>query len=120
MSSDDADAPHGEPLATLTHARLRIAQGDMRGARALLREILDRRGTDPEAEELLRRIAGRADSATASEREESLNPPEPGDPASLGGDFRLFFSDSGGGRRAAIERLEQWLNRIGGDGDDPR
>lgn len=112
MSGNGTDPPQDEPLATLTHARLRIAQGDIRGARALLLEILDRGGEVAEAELLLRGIEGRPDRATRVERQRPLPPPEPADPAGLGKDFRRFFSESGAGRRARIERLRKWLNRI--------
>ncbi len=49
-------------LASMTHARLRVRQGDYREAGRLLREILER---DPEhvaAQQLLLRIAGRLDT----------------------------------------------------------
>jgi hypothetical protein len=118
MASDDNDSARDEPLATLTHARLRIAQGDFERARALLREIVERDGDLPGAEELLRRLRGRRGRNRSPESEERLAEPEPGDPGKLGEDFRRFFSESGTGSDAAIERLKEWLRRISGDDDE--
>jgi hypothetical protein len=53
-----ADGP--DALATLTHARLRAEQGDVRGARRLLRAIVARRPDDERARELLARLGDRA------------------------------------------------------------
>jgi hypothetical protein len=114
-----ADLPQNRPLATLTHARLRVAQGDLRGARAILREILEREGEAPGAEELLQQLRGRRDRDRAPEGERSLPDAEPGDPEKLGEDFRRLFSASGSGRQAAIERLEEWLSRISGGEGEP-
>jgi FimV-like protein len=101
------------PLATLTHARLRIAQGDIQGARALLREIVERGGESTEAERLLHEIEGRPDRARTEKGPRPLPPPEAADAAELGEDFRRILSEPAGGRRAKIERLERWLSRIG-------
>ncbi len=69
-------------FASMTHARLRVHQGDYRGAGRLLREILTRDPEHVEARQLLLRIARRPDSTAHI-------PP---------------------GRRA--RRLERWLHRI--------
>jgi hypothetical protein len=102
-------------LATITHARLRAAQGDIHGARALLLDILHRNPAHREARELLAEIAGHANRARKSEIEEPLAPPEAGDPRRLGAGFRRFLLHDKGSRRARIERLEELLRRITGE-----
>ena len=52
--SRDEERPGDALLATVTHARLRAAQGDPEGAQRLLRGLLRERPGDPEAERLLR------------------------------------------------------------------
>ena len=103
-----------EQLATMTHARLRAAQGDIRGARALLLDILHRNPSHSEARELLAKIAGGADEDRESEPEQPLAPPEAGDPERLGKGFRRFLLHDKRSRRARIERLEELLRRITG------
>jgi hypothetical protein len=44
------------PLATLTHARLRVLQGDLRAARRILTELLARAPGDAGARDLLERL----------------------------------------------------------------
>jgi len=77
-------------LSTMTHARLRAEQGDMPGARRILRSILAVDARHCAARELLDRLDPR-------------DSPESG---------------AATGRR--IERLESWLNRIrsGSSGKD--
>jgi hypothetical protein len=119
-SGNGTDSPQDEQLATLTHARLRIAQGDIQGGRALLLEILDRGEEVPEAERLLRSIEGRPDRARTVEPERPLPPTQPADAADLGADFRSFLSESDRGRRATIDRLREWLRRMRGGGEQGR
>lgn len=77
------DRPAGEPLATLTHARLRAEQGDVAGARRILDRLLLRDPLNDEARRLLRALRGSSGSAG--------NAPAP---------------------RDRIRRLERWLERI--------
>jgi hypothetical protein len=105
-----------DPLNTLTHARLRAAQGDARGARAILRSIL---ATDPrnaEASAFLAVLEGRPSST----------PPEPGEPeldAPLGAgaaDLKARFHAALGApertrARRTIARLNAWLEKIEGE-----
>jgi hypothetical protein len=109
------DPANGEQLATITHARLRAAQGDIRGARALLLDILHRNPAHREAKALLSEIAGRADRRRESGTEEPLAAPEAGDPRRLGAGFRRFLLHDKSSRRARIERLEELLRRITGE-----
>ncbi len=117
MGPDDNDSARDEPLVTLTHARLRIAQGDIRGAREMLQEMLDGGQGNPEAERLLASIEGRPDRAGMAELQRPLPPPQPADAADLSADFRRFLSESDRGRRATIERLREWLRRMQGGGE---
>lgn len=72
-------------LATLTHARLRAEQGDARGARSILQDLLERDPADERARELL---------GSLPSTEGKLNAPGAPD------------------RRKAIARLEAWLHRL--------
>lgn len=72
-----------DPLATLTHARLRIEQGDLAEARALLRGLLLRHPDHRQA---------RVQLATLEAA--SVDPERPGR------------------RRRGVERLKSWLERL--------
>lgn len=70
-------------LATVTHARLRAAQGDKSTARRILLAVLSCRPDDAEARALLARLDG-ADTVHAEPMDEtSEGPPVPGDPGEL-------------------------------------
>lgn len=91
-------------LPTLTHARIRAAQGDVEGARGILEEILAARPGDLEAQLLLRDVARARGAPRAAEpAEEALPPPVPGEPALLSARF------AHAGRATA---LEAWLERL--------
>jgi len=51
---EGVDARRDAPFDTLTHARLRARQGDLPGARRVLRQLLERDPADPAAHALLR------------------------------------------------------------------
>jgi hypothetical protein len=108
------DGPAGGRLATVTHARLRAAQGDVSGARALLLDILHRNPGHQEAARLLAEISGRPDAMSTEESARPPLPPEAGDPADLKAGFKRFLSDDRRLRRAKIERLEKLLRRLAG------
>jgi hypothetical protein len=103
-----------DELATVTHARLRVQQGDFRNAEDLLREILERHPNHACARELLSSIAGRYSPNRLESLDESLAPPESGDSLCLAG-----ISHEAVGPGAAspagprIDRLKRWLRRIG-------
>jgi len=82
----DRERPGAEPLATLTHARLRAEQGDLAGARRILDRLLR---LEPRHGEALRLL-------------EALGRPAAGDRE----------GEPQGGRRARIRRLERWLARV--------
>jgi hypothetical protein len=108
------DAADGQHLATITHARLRAAQGDIRGARALLLDILHRNPGHSEARELLAQITGHEDKPRPAEKAERLAAPEPGDLGRLSLEFKQVLFRGDRPRRARIERLEQLLRSITG------
>ena len=61
MLSEDAVSPKpGEAFATLTHARLRAAQGDVQGALRILRVILAVQPAHRDARALVDELAARA------------------------------------------------------------
>ncbi len=103
-------------LASMTHARLRVRQGDYREAGRLLREILERDPEHVEAQQLLLGIARRPDTVAPLVQEERATPPAmPADPERLVGRFRKALGGNGsapssGDRR--VRRLERWLHRI--------
>ena len=100
-----------ERLLTVTHARVRIAQGDFAGARRVLRELLGERPGNLEASRLLEEIGGRADRARSHGEQERLAGPRSAEARALVGSFRRALGRPAG-RRRRIERLEAWLNRI--------
>jgi predicted RecB family endonuclease len=98
------DSP--DRLATLTHVRLRVAQGDLRTARRMLTEILDREPGRPEALRLLESIS---EAASTAARDPT---PEAGaaEPTFVAEDD--VPRPGGGPPRERRARLEAWLRRI--------
>ena len=106
---------HPDPddeLLTLTHARLRVRNGDYCGAARVLRRILEREPSDAEARALLRSIAGRSADSTAEAEEPPLEPPRAGDPGRLAGEFRRTFAGTTVSAAERARRLEDWLVKI--------
>jgi len=103
-------------LASMTHARLRVRQGDYREAGRLLREILERDPEHVEARQLLREIDRRPDSTpTPVPEERATSSPTPGDPGRLAGRFRGVLGGTESAPSPADQRarrLERWLDRI--------
>ena len=100
----------------MTHARLRVRQGDYREAGRLLREILKRDPQHVEAQQLLLRIARQLDTPAPPVGEERATcPPTPADPERLVGRFREVLTGSAsapGPDDGRAERLERWLHKI--------
>ena len=88
MSGHDDRRTGRGPFATLTHARLRLRQGDVRGARRILSEIVERHPGDRAARELLEGLPARG----------RMPGPALGMPADR--------------RRRVIDLLEGWLQKI--------
>jgi len=108
-----ADEPSEDCLATTTHARLRAAQGDVRGACRILEAILAARPDDGEARAVLVSLSGATDRAAAEEADETLARPVAADPAALRDRFRDTLGAVGEppGRRV-VRKLERLLRRI--------
>lgn len=103
-------------ILTLTHARIRAGQGDLSGARRVLRSILERSPDHAAARALLEELDGKAEREAVQERAEPLSEPEAADARRLARRFRRSL-----GRREQIpdvpgrvRRLEAWLTRIRG------
>ena len=100
--------PEGS-FATLTHARVRIDQGDVAGALRILRMILEVQPSHDEARRLLTEIKHRA-ATSHEEREEPA--PEAVTAATTHGLSRRFREVlAGDPRKVRIDRLRSWLER---------
>jgi len=103
-------------ILTLTHARIRAGQGDLAGARGVLRAILERSPNDAEAQALLEHLSGRADRDATPERVEAVPAPEAADARFLAEKFRLSLGsrERDSDVTGRVRRLEAWLTRIRG------
>ena len=101
------DAPH--PL-TLTHARLRRAQGDIGGAIEILETLIDAGQEDQELVQLYLALGG---DEQRTHREPTLPTPDAPVAADLDELSEQFRSALGRGTGAGrIQRLERWLSRV--------
>ncbi len=91
-------------LATVTHARLRASQGDVRGARRILEAVLLARPDDAEALALFESLSTIAEREAAEEPEEPPPPPVAADPAVLLGRFRVILGAAGDPPRRRVAR----------------
>jgi hypothetical protein len=108
----DGERPPPGPLTTLTHARLRAEQGDLGGARKLLREILELHPGLREASDMLEKLgSGRG---TPGREEEAMEeaPAVPATPADLAEDFRAGLGSASPSNDRKIRRLRKLLERI--------
>lgn len=103
------NADSGGSFATLTHARLRVAQGDVGGALRILRVILEVQPGHSEARTLLEQLEGRVAVAHTEPAEESAPAAVP----AMADDLTRRFRDALGDRRPSprVERLFLWLAR---------
>ena len=99
----------GESFATLTHARLRVAQGDFGGASRILRVILEVQPSHHEARELLEELTGRLAVAHTEAAEEPAAATVPATAGDLAQRFRDTLADPR--RSVLVERLSQWNDR---------
>ncbi|MCP3980419.1 MAG: hypothetical protein GY716_14040 [bacterium] len=103
-------------LHTVTHARLRARQGDVRGARAILHEILRRSPAHEEACRLFDELAHRVSTAHREREEAAPAPRQKADASGLATTFRAALGprDRAARRRAErkIARLRGWLDRV--------
>ena len=103
-------------LLTLTHARLRVAQGDLGGARAVLNAVIAHNPEDAEARRLLSELDGRSDGAVPSDGGAPPVERRAADATELTRRFREALRPvpggaGGAGRAARVRRLERWLAR---------
>ena len=103
-------AEPGESFATLTHARLRAAQGDVGGAVRILRVILEVQPSHREARELLDEITGRPAVPHAEPVERPAAEIVPAAAGDLAGQFRKALGANR--RRVRVERLSLWLQKL--------
>ena len=103
-------------ILTLTHARIRAGQGDLKGARRVLKAILLRSPDHIEARALLEELDGKTGREAMPEREELLADPEATDARRLAERFRGTLSrrEPVQDVRGRVRRLEAWLTRIRG------
>ena len=112
----DPHLMHGPLLATLTHARLRLAQGDVSAAREILLALLASEPDNGEARCLLDGLAGRCEQPYDSPAEEAPLPPQAGNPRELARTFQALRGDLAATRARKIRRLRDWASRISGAG----
>ena len=93
-----------DPLETVTHARLRAGQGDVRGARRILTRVLSRHPGDRAAQELLGELDGRRHVERSARAE-----PVEARATDLADRFRAAL---GGATEERAARLRRWLHRI--------
>jgi hypothetical protein len=102
-------AEPGGSFATLTHARLRVAQGDVGGATRILRVILGVQPAHREAQELLDELTGRVGVTHTEPAEEPAVDVVPANAGDLARGFREALAPNR--RDARIERLSGWLEQ---------
>lgn len=100
----------GGPFATLTHAKLRAAQGDVVGAVRILRVILEVQPGHDEARRFLAEIENRLPVAHTEPHEVAAEAVT----AAKAADLTLRFRNALDTRRPSlrIRRLSSWLERI--------
>ncbi|MBZ5637913.1 MAG: hypothetical protein LAO51_04055 [Acidobacteriia bacterium] len=101
----------GIVLATVTHARLRVSQGDVRGARRILEALLSVRPNDSEARSLLDSLSSTAEREASEVPDEIAPPPVGADPAALRGRFRVILGAAGEPRGQRVARRLQAILR---------
>ncbi len=101
-----------EPLLTVTHARLRAAQGDAAGARKILGAILKRSPGRPDALELLRSLSGKPPQSGSEPDEDVSARSDAGDPSDVIARFRSELDGSSPSAAERIRRLEEWLRKV--------
>ena len=98
-----------QPL-TLTHARLRRDQGDVRGAVAIVEALIDAGREDDELWRLYVSLGGARHRPRQASDEAQAAAPQAASPEALRERFSAALS--GAGPRAKAERLRRWLARI--------
>ena len=104
--------PPSQSWKTLTHARLRAAQGDHSGAARLLGEMLLAEPDHPQARALLQEIDGKSSAAAPVSDDPPVAPPLACDPSDLKDAFRLALRTDPVPPVRRIRRLQDWLSRV--------
>jgi len=100
-------------LATVTHARLRMEQGDIDGARRILLAVLVRDSGDAAATALMERLVEASSRTREEPADEVAEPPVPGDSSALAARVREVLGvDRTALHRRLVEGLEAWLQQI--------
>ena len=99
----------GASFATLTHARVRAAQGDVPGAARILRVILLVQPGHDEARKLLDEIENRLAVTHTEPKEAAIGSVTPAKAEDLTRRFRETLDANPA--RAEIRRLESWMER---------
>jgi hypothetical protein len=102
-------------FSTLTHARIRAAQGDRSGARRVLRAILEREPWNREALDLFDQLAGQDRPRRSVPPDPTPGPPVEATAQDLGDRFRRMLEGEADPR---IHRLSAWLGRLEQQGGD--
>ena len=95
---------------TLTHARLRRSQGDVRGAVRIVEALIDSGREDDEVWQLYLALGGARHRPHSEPRTAPVEGPCAASPGDLAEAFRDALGGSAGDRR--VRRLERWLGRI--------
>jgi hypothetical protein len=101
------DVPHPR---TLTHARLRRAQGDTRGAIEILESLIDAGDEGQELVHLYLALGGDTHRAHLEPELPHEEAPVPASLDTLADEFRRGLGS--GGNSESIRRLQRWLTRI--------
>ena len=101
------DPPHPQ---TLTHARLRRAQGDTRGAIAILEALIDEGEEGEDLRQLYLALAGDEHGPHSEPEPASEEAPHPADLESLTAAFRRELGRGTGDE--SVRRLQRWLTRV--------
>ena len=103
------------PFSTLTHARLRAEQGDVAGAKRILRVILASQPEHEEARELLAALSDRVSVSYQEPAPEAAGVTHAATTAELASRFKETL-----GGNSKVERLERWLDRLQANREKPR
>ena len=103
------------PFSTLTHARLRAEQGDVAGAKRILRVILTSQPDHEEARELLAALSDRVSVAYQEPAPDAARATRPATTAELAPRFKEALAG-----KPKVERLERWLERLQANREKPR
>ncbi len=107
-----SDRPNWPGIPSVTHARLRLAQGDVEGARRTAEALLAGDPAHPGARSILADAAAREPSPWAELAEEFVEPPVESRASDLAASFRAALTPGDGTARSApagpAARIAAW------------